>query len=43
MYNAGYRYYVYCGPGHIKYFTEDELSKAQSVAKDYDTEVKLMD
>jgi hypothetical protein len=21
-YNEGYRYYVYCGPGHIEYFKE---------------------
>ena len=36
-----YKYYVYCGPGHIEYF--NDLGKAQDCAKDDGTEVKEMD
>ena len=34
----GHKYYVYVGPGHIKYF--DDLTEAQEYANYYDTFVK---
>jgi hypothetical protein len=37
-----YAYYVYCGPGHIEYFTADEYSTACEIARKFETDVQEM-